>query len=1032
MKKIFLLMPGFIFYLAVSGRDSFTPKPNELSFFTNNETDDFVVNEMPGAYVAVETDIREPSEIYKGNDVITATFQQAVSLKDDGTLSRLGVAADGITRLVVILQSDKALTISLPLSKDGSLSTLDNQGARSNSDLTISPTLNSDNKKYIVFVYYAPDSYGPGPLTINGRDIKITTVPIDNPSAKYDIVLKVNTPPVVLMHGMWSNSQVWVTGQLRQYLISIKHFPYVVTPNYNNIETFIYSNNPSQLSDGVKSLYNFVPGAIKAYNKNLIAATQVDVVGHSLGGLITRSFIQSPSYKAQKNYLKGYVHKLITLGTPHLGSPVAKFLWDHKDTNIWAAEVLGEIVLKVPALITVREALALAGKPLGSCHEAFVPGSDALRALTNTPVKCFAITGDYAPDDNSGYYELNTLIHLIDPVTPSLDNLFNDRHDLIVAETSQKGGLSSGFTATYPTTVHSAILKTTVNTETNSLNIRTRVSSLLLENNPNLFAPSFPAPVFRLTGRSMNESTVLHKNTVSSFGANDYIKITSPANGSVFLSNNPDSITLEFAASGAVLPTSGVFMIPDIGVFAVPGTPPYRVKFKLPLNTPLNKLAITAFAGDISGGILFSKSTIYIKPVGFITNLSVNPSSLSFDSLYNQQQLSVTANLINGADTALVDLTHAQSGTVYKTKKGAAIIQVDSKGVVTALKAGTDTLEVRNGNNIDTILVVVTSACSLSKPTISISRDTLISSSVTGNHWYSNGLSIEGATSNKFIVTTPGAYSVQVIKSCTSPMSDVIQIRTGLLVSAKVFLQGSYNNSSLMTDTLRSQGLLPTVEPYQPLGFVVANTNPTSETLPIGLFDSTGNKAITDWVWMELRYKNDSTKVVSSRSALLRRDGNVVDMDGVSPVRFYDMPDGNYFLALRHRNHLGVMTATSISLNNTTAASINFTLPATATYTNTSLANAARKNINGIMVLWAGDVNGDGIVRYTGNANDKDALLAFLGLGNTGKVLSTYSRTDVNLNGQIRYIGSFNDKDVILGVVGLATQTNAIYEHLPK
>lgn len=248
-----------------------------------------------------------------------------------------------------------------------------------------------------------------------------------------------------------------------------------------------------------------------------------------------------------------------------------------------------------------------------------------------------------------------------------------------------------------------------------------------------------------------------------------------------------------------------------------------------------------------------------------------------------------------------------------------------------------------------------------------------------------------------------------------------------LVVSPKVFLQGPYMTAnSMMVDSLRTKSLLPESEPYPALGFV-----PTSNTFNSrvngGLFDSTGIKGIVDWVWLELRNASNPIQVVATRAALVRRDGNVVAMDGASPVGFLGLANGNYYVALRHRNHLGVMTASPVALNGTTAANINFTSPSTATY-----GTNARKNISGVMVLWAGDVNGDGVVRYTGANNDKDALLTFVGLATPSRVLGLYHRSDLNLNGQNRYVGPFNDKDVILNAVGLANPTTIITEQIPK
>ncbi|MBK8338906.1 MAG: hemagglutinin protein, partial [Flavobacteriales bacterium] len=62
-----------------------------------------------------------------------------------------------------------------------------------------------------------------------------------------------------------------------------------------------------------------------------------------------------------------------------------------------------------------------------------------------------------------------------------------------------------------------------------------------------------------------------------------------------------------------------------------------------------------------------------------------------------------------------------------------------------------------------------------------------------------------------------------------------------------------------------------------------------------------------DWVVVELRDNTNPASIVASRAALIQRDGDVVSTNGTTPVLF-DQAPGIYRVALRHRNHLGVMT----------------------------------------------------------------------------------------------------------------------------
>ncbi len=55
--------------------------------------------------------------------------------------------------------------------------------------------------------------------------------------------------------------------------------------------------------------------------KTVCGCTQVDIVAHSMGGLVARRYIQS-------NFYDNDVRKLIFLGTPHMGAPKAYLMWE--------------------------------------------------------------------------------------------------------------------------------------------------------------------------------------------------------------------------------------------------------------------------------------------------------------------------------------------------------------------------------------------------------------------------------------------------------------------------------------------------------------------------------------------------------------------------------------------------------------------------------------------------------------------------------------------------------------------------------
>ncbi len=247
-------------------------------------------------------------------------------------------------------------------------------------------------------------------------------------------------------------------------------------------------------------------------------------------------------------------------------------------------------------------------------------------------------------------------------------------------------------------------------------------------------------------------------------------------------------------------------------------------------------------------------------------------------------------------------------------------------------------------------------------------------------------------------------------------------------VNARAFLEGPYNPATgLMADALRTLGTFPLTDPYPGLGYTHIGSGNAGSVAPVVLAVA-GNDAIVDWVVLELRAPAAPATVVASRSVLLQRDGDIVELDGVMPVAFAVAP-GSYYAALRQRNHLGVMTASPVALSSVPVL-VDLTTSSTATY-----GTAARKSVPGTFpaeVLWAGDVNFNGELKYTGAGNDRDPILVTVGSTTPNNVvIGAYSTRDVNMNGEVKYTGSSNDRDPILVNVGSTTPNNLRVQQLP-
>lgn len=218
----------------------------------------------------------------------------------------------------------------------------------------------------------------------------------------------------------------------------------------------------------------------------------------------------------------------------------------------------------------------------------------------------------------------------------------------------------------------------------------------------------------------------------------------------------------------------------------------------------------------------------------------------------------------------------------------------------------------------------------------------------------------------------------------------------GLTLNAKVFLQGPFNSTTgLMIDSLRKLASFPLTSPYG-----------TNETINASVLNVSGNNSIVDWVKIELRDKNTPATVLQTHSALLQSDGDIVEIDGITPVFFSGVSADNYYVTVKHRNHLSVTTASAQTFSNGVNTNLNYTNAQT-------YGTNALKSVNGTLCMWAGDANGDGQIKYTNANNDRAALLSRLNSVLTGVVLGYYNE-DVNMDGVVKYTNANNDRSVIL------------------
>jgi hypothetical protein len=289
--------------------------------------------------------------------------------------------------------------------------------------------------------------------------------------------------------------------------------------------------------------------------------------------------------------------------------------------------------------------------------------------------------------------------------------------------------------------------------------------------------------------------------------------------------------------------------------------------------------------------------------------------------------------------------------------------------------------------------------------------------------------SLSGTNPTFNATTNPVTGETITSNNAATPTTTTMPVIGGSLLSMKVLLQGNYDpNTGWMHDSLRKKGLIPLSDPYRTAAYntkFIHKKNGATQTTTNAILAVTGANAIVDWVFIELHDAANPATVISTKAALLQRDGDIVRADdGVSPVLMDSVSSGNYYIAIRHRNHLGTMTATTRSLSATSTV-VDFTTMTAAQLWNKAGGDGYEQSKSGIRnVLWAGNTDGNRQTVFSGPTNDVDPVFfdIMTNVANVNMVpnyiLNTqYLASDVNLDGKVIYQSADNEVDIILFMV---------------
>ncbi len=187
-------------------------------------------------------------------------------------------------------------------------------------------------------------------------------------------------------------------------------------------------------------------------------------------------------------------------------------------------------------------------------------------------------------------------------------------------------------------------------------------------------------------------------------------------------------------------------------------------------------------------------------------------------------------------------------------------------------------------------------------------------------------------------------------------------------LQTKIFLEGPYNT----TDDNMNANINSSI----PLGAPYLENPRAVESIPAN---------IVDWVLVELRKSANGSAIVS-KSVFLHKDGRVVADDGYTGEIELVAPDGDYYIVIKHRNHISVMSANKVALSSTTSTLYDFTTGSEKFYG----TGGAVELENGVWGMWSGDADGSGTV----DASDRNDTW-------NDRNKSGYENSDVDLSGVV-------------------------------
>jgi uncharacterized repeat protein (TIGR01451 family) len=396
--------------------------------------------------------VLNPFAVYASSRQAPATLDVPTVLNSP-PVTGPSLAADGKSALILAFQSTSPQPVTFTLSPNGAGPATGSLG-QFDPDYLVTPSPAGGNVQtyQVTTRTYGPDAagtytflallWGPDAIPVPGSPLAYLTATAtqQGQSQTAQASIAIMPPPLLLVHGIWSSAaqagftprssgfRDWIAGQYPHNLI------YAV--DYKDLNTLAFSDSGIQ-----GRLLSAMTDALASAAATGMAARTVDVVAHSMGGLATRYFMSRGPYAASPQLLPNPVHALVTIGTPHDGSPLATTLVNNQNQQNVSGVIDGIVCLaRNIHPCTLGAVMASSGNTVGAGVKSLELGSPQLGALLSSNV--FDAIAGQAPTNPMSTTEgwLDSLIGGFLPGQSVATILGGQPNDTIVPVSSQAPG----------------------------------------------------------------------------------------------------------------------------------------------------------------------------------------------------------------------------------------------------------------------------------------------------------------------------------------------------------------------------------------------------------------------------------------------------------------------------------------------------------------------------------------------------------------------------------------------------------------